>query len=158
MGSTVDLAINGNITSSQISNVTISTNQSAATTIVSFTVTGQNGNTGFSNITIPINAVPYGTTPTIYVDGQPALYQGYAQDANNYYVWYTTNFSNHEILVLFAAMPSTGIALAWYQKSSYLFDSRYRNHFGTFCSCACFKKSKKRKRDSQESLTSLFES
>ena len=73
MGSTVDLAINGNITSSQISNVTISTNQSAATTIVSFTVTGQNGNTGFSNITIPINAVPYGTTPTIYVDGQPAF-------------------------------------------------------------------------------------
>ena len=70
-GATIDLAISGNVTSSQMSNVTITTNQSTTSTIVSFTLTGQNGTTGFSNITIPINAVPYGTTPTIYIDGQP---------------------------------------------------------------------------------------
>jgi hypothetical protein len=58
---------------------------------VSFTVTGESGTTGFSNITIPISAVPYGTTPTIYIDGQQASNQGYTQDSNNYYVWYTTS-------------------------------------------------------------------
>ena len=89
-GATVDLAISGNITSSQMSNATIATNQSANTTTVSFTVTGESGTTGFGNITIPISAVPYGTTPTIYIDGQPAQTQGYTQDSNNYYVWYTT--------------------------------------------------------------------
>jgi hypothetical protein len=31
--------------------------------MVSFTVTGESGTTGFSNITIPKSAVPYGTTP-----------------------------------------------------------------------------------------------
>ena len=105
-GSTVDLAISGNITSSQMFNVTITTNQFATTTL-SFTVTGESGATGFSNITIPISAVPYGTTPTIYVDGQPAQEQGYTQDANNYYVWYTTHFSTHEISITFNTISSS---------------------------------------------------
>ena len=64
-----------------MSNVTIATNQSAKTTTVSFTVTGESGTTGFGNITIPKSAVPYGTTPTIYIDGQPAQNQGYTQDS-----------------------------------------------------------------------------
>ena len=68
-GSTVELAISGNITGSQMSNVTISTNPSANTTTVSFTVTGESGTTGFGNITIPKSAVPYGTTPTVYING-----------------------------------------------------------------------------------------
>ncbi|MGD0450053.1 MAG: BsuPI-related putative proteinase inhibitor [Candidatus Bathyarchaeia archaeon] len=102
-GSTVDLAITGNITSAQISNVTIATLQSTSSSIVSFTVTGENGTTGFGNITIPISAVLYGTTPTIYIDGQPAQDQGYAQDSNNYYVWYATHFSTHEVSIVFTA-------------------------------------------------------
>jgi hypothetical protein len=84
-----------------MTNVTITANQSAKTTVISFTVSGESGSTGFSNITIPISAVPYGTTPTIYVDGQPAQNQGYTQDSNNYYVWYTTHFSTHQITVVF---------------------------------------------------------
>jgi YVTN family beta-propeller protein len=104
-GSIVDLAISGNITSSQMSNVTIATNQSAASTTVSFTVTGERGTTGFSNITIPISVVAYGT-PTIYIDGQPAQSQGYTQDANNYYVWYTTSFSTHQISIVFTTASS----------------------------------------------------
>ena len=106
-GSTVNLTITGNVTSSQMSNVTITTNQSANTTILSFTVTGENGTTGFSNITVPISAVPYGTTPTIYIDGQPAQNQGYTQDSNNYYVWYTTHFSTHQISIIFTARSSS---------------------------------------------------
>jgi hypothetical protein len=105
-GSIVDLTISGNITSSQMANVTIATNQSAASTTVSFTVTGERGTTGFSNITIPINAVPYGTTPTIFIDNQPAQNQGYSQDMDNYYVWYTTSFSTHQILIVFTTASS----------------------------------------------------
>ena len=105
-GSTVAFTLGGNVTCSQISNVTMSTNQSAAITTVSFTVTGQSDNTGFSNITIPISVVPYGSTPAIYIDGQPALNQGYTQDSSNYYIWYTTHFSTHEISIRFTELSS----------------------------------------------------
>jgi len=100
-GATVELAISGNITSSQMSNVTITTNPSNTTTTVYFTVTGENGTAGFSNVTIPKSAVPFGTTPTIYIDGKPASNQGFTQDSNNYYVWYTTHFSTHQISIVF---------------------------------------------------------
>ena len=100
-GAIVDLLLAGNVTSSQMSNVTIQTNQSASTTTVSFTVTGESGTTGFSNLTIPISAVPYGTTPTIFIDGKPASNQGYTQNNNNYYVWYSTSFSTHEVSIVF---------------------------------------------------------
>lgn len=101
-GGTVYLAISGNVTSFQMSNVTISINQSANSTIMSFTVTGASGTTGFSNITIQKSAVLYGTTPTIYIDNQPAQNQGYVQDRNNYYVWYSTHFSTHRVTMQFA--------------------------------------------------------
>ena len=99
--STVNLTISGNITSSQISNAIISTNQSAATSTVSFILTGQNGTFGFGNLTIPKNAVSYGTSPTIYIDDQRAQNQNFTQDNNNYYVWYLTHFSTHQISIIF---------------------------------------------------------
>ena len=105
-GSTVELAICGNVTCTQMSNVTISTNPSTSSTTVSFTVTGESGTAGFGNITIPKSAVPYGTTPTIYIDNQPAQSQGYTQDGSNYYVWYTTHFSTHEVSVVFTVSSS----------------------------------------------------
>jgi hypothetical protein len=106
-GAIVELAISGNVTSAQMSNVTIATNQSASTTTVSLTVTVESGTTGFSNITIPISAVPYGTTPTIYVNGQSTSNQGYTQDTNNYYVWYTTQFNTQEVSIVFATVPTS---------------------------------------------------
>jgi hypothetical protein len=101
-GSIVELAIKGNVTNSQISNATITSYQSTKTTTVSFTITGPNASTGFSNMTIPKTAIPYGTTLIIYVDGQQATSQGYVQDVNNFYVWYTTQFSTHQVKVQFA--------------------------------------------------------
>jgi hypothetical protein len=106
-GVTVDLIISGNVTSTQMSNLQITADQSASTTTLSFTVTGQSGTTGFGNVTIPISAVAYGTTPTINIDGQIAQSQGYTQDANNYYVWYTTQFSTHQISIVFAAQSTS---------------------------------------------------
>ncbi len=95
------LILTGNITASQVTDTVITTNQSAAKTIISFTVTGQSGNTGFSNITIAKSNVPYGTTPTIYVDGLVAQHQSFTQDSGYYYVWYTTHFSTHQISIVF---------------------------------------------------------
>jgi hypothetical protein len=89
-----------------MSNLEITTNQTASTTILSFTVTGQSGSTGFGNVTIPKNTVPYGTTPTINIDGQIASNQGYTQDTNNYYVWYTIHFSTHQVSIVFTAGSS----------------------------------------------------
>ncbi len=103
-GTTVDLTLIGNITNSQMTNVVMMTNQSESTTTLSFTLTGQSGTTGFSNITIPKNSLIHGTTPKIYVDVQPATNQGYTQDSSNYHVWYTTHFSSHQVSIIFT-MP-----------------------------------------------------
>lgn len=112
-GSLADFALSGNVTNSQIANITIATNQSANTTILSFTVTGQSGNTGFSNITIPKDKVPYGETPTVYIDNKLCQNQSYTQDANNYYVCYTIHFSTHQIAINFISdngMPTPTIS------------------------------------------------
>jgi outer membrane protein assembly factor BamB len=101
-GGTVNLVLNGNITSSQMSNVTIAVNN-ATTTGLFFTVTGERGNLGFSNITIPKSLMPSETTPLIFIDGVPAQNQGYTQDTDNYYVWYTTHFSTHQISIMFTS-------------------------------------------------------
>ena len=106
-GASVDLAISGNVTSSQISNVIITSYQPNATTTVSFTITGPTGATGFSNMTIPKPTIPYGTTPVVNIDGQPAPNQGYTQDANNFYVWYTTQFSTHQVTIRFTGSSTS---------------------------------------------------
>jgi len=73
------------------------TNQT--TTKISFTVTGESGTFGFSNITIAKSRIPQATTPVIYVDNKVVPEQGYTQDANNYYVWYIVHFSTHRIVI-----------------------------------------------------------
>jgi hypothetical protein len=57
-------------------------------------------------MTIPKSAIAVGTTPKIYIDNQLAANQGYTQDANNYYVWYTTQFSTHQISIVFTTSSS----------------------------------------------------
>jgi peptidoglycan/xylan/chitin deacetylase (PgdA/CDA1 family) len=110
-GATVNISITGNITSSQISNATITSYQPTTTTIVSFTITGPSGTIGFSNITIPKNAISYGKSPVVYMNGQQVLNQGYTQDSNNFYVWYTTHFSTHQVKIQFAVFSATPSAL-----------------------------------------------
>jgi nitrous oxidase accessory protein len=105
-GSKINLSINGNITSTQMSNITITTDQTAQTTTISFTVTGVSGDSGLSNITIAKDSIPYGTSPTVMIDGVQAENQGYTQDSLNYYVWYTTSFSTHQIRIVFAGQPA----------------------------------------------------
>ncbi len=104
---TVNLAVSGNVTSAQMSNVTITTNHSTNSTTVSIIVTGESGTTGFSNLTIPKTAILYGTNPVVFIDGQQAVNQGYTQDPENFYVWYTTQFSTHLMKIQFTSyLPS----------------------------------------------------
>lgn len=97
---TFGFTMTGNITGSQVSDINWVTNQT--TTKISFTVTGESGTFGFSNITIAKNRIPQTTTPVIYVDNTIVPEQGYTQDANNYYVWYIVHFSTHYILINFS--------------------------------------------------------
>ena len=110
---TTSLPINGNITASQITNATITTNQSSGETTISFTLTGETGTTGFSNITIPKSILPNATTPLIYIDNQICQDQGYTQDTNNYYAWYTTQFSTHKVTITFAQPQTTQELPLW---------------------------------------------
>jgi hypothetical protein len=97
----VDVLVSGNITASQISRITITT-ESDSKTVVSFTLTGESGTTGFANFVLPKTAIPYGAKPTVYIGGQPAQNQGYTQDAQNFYVWFTTHFSTNQVEISFS--------------------------------------------------------
>jgi tungstate transport system substrate-binding protein len=103
---TYSIGLGGNITTGQISKITITADQLASITTVAFNVTGQDGS-GFSNMTIEKAAIPFGTTPTVYIDSQKSQDQGYLQDTNNFYVWYTTHFSSHEVIVTFTSQLPT---------------------------------------------------
>jgi hypothetical protein len=106
------LHVYGRFLSIRIVAIAIAINQSAATTTVSFTVTGESGTTGFSNITIPKSTIQSGISPVILVDGQQATNQGYTQDADNFYIWYTTQFSTHNVIIQFV-VPSTAMAYSF---------------------------------------------
>jgi hypothetical protein len=108
-GTNVTLALGGNITCAQISGATIASSQSENKTTISFTLTGESGTSGLGNVTIQKSDVPYGTTPVIYIDNQEAQNQGSTQDANNYYVWYTTQFSTHQVSIVFSGSSSSSL-------------------------------------------------
>jgi hypothetical protein len=107
-GTVVELYIAGNITGAQFSIITI-TNQVNATAL-SFTLTGPEETAGFGNLTVTRNNISMGVTPTVYIDNQLAQNQGYAQDADNFYVWWTTHFSVHQLSINFTAVaPSASM-------------------------------------------------
>lgn len=111
-GAIVNLAIGGNITSQQMSNVTISKSPSAPITTVAFTLTGESGGLGEGNLTIPKIVVDTGTTPTVNIDGKIAANQSFSEDTTNYYVWFTTHFSTHQISIVFSAASSSQVSAA----------------------------------------------
>ena len=84
-----------------MSAVTLQTNQASNTTTLSFILSGQDGTTGYGNITIPKSAIPYGAKPTIYIDGIEAQNQSYTEDTYYYYVNYITHFSTHGVSIVF---------------------------------------------------------
>jgi hypothetical protein len=105
-GTKINLSVVGNMTSQQITNIQITTSPSSKTITVSFNVKGTNGDEGIGNFTIPKSAVDFGTAPKVYVDNAQTANQGYCQDESNYYVWFTTHFSSHEVCIVFSAPVS----------------------------------------------------
>lgn len=108
-GRTVYIGLNGNITGAQITNASLTASNST-TTILRFDLTGESGHMGFCNMTVP-KSLDFKGTPIIYIDGSLADNQGYAQDADNCYVWFTTHFSTHQVAIVFSstdAMQSGG--------------------------------------------------
>jgi hypothetical protein len=97
------LELRGNMTSNQVTNATIITETSSQTIRVSFTVSGEDGDSGLVNLTIPKSAVDFGTSPVIYIDGKKAVGQGYSEDENNYYLSFVTHFSSHNVTIVFSS-------------------------------------------------------
>jgi hypothetical protein len=100
-GASQAIGLFGNITSQQITAATFATNESLHKATVNFSVTGQTGNVGFANLTIPKSFVDNGIAPVVYIDSVAVQNQGYTQDESNYFVWFTTHFSMHEVSIEF---------------------------------------------------------
>lgn len=114
---TYNVTLYGNITATQMSNMTITPYAENRTTVVAFTVTGESDTAGFVNITLSKSAIPYGTIPIVYIDGVKAANQGYTEDSENYYVWFTTHFSTHQVAIQFQSQPEQAVELWVYLAS-----------------------------------------
>lgn len=112
-GQNVSLTFQGDITSSTISSISITTDGSNTTTTVSLAIVAQSKTNGFNNVTIPISAIPYGTTPTVYVNNGVAQNQGYSHDSKNYYIWFKTDYSTYELSVAFETQPAPANFPIW---------------------------------------------
>ena len=100
---TYQIAISGgNMTAKQMTNMTITPYAVNTTTVVALNVTGPSGTFGTSTLALPKEAIPYGTTPKVYIDGVLAENQTYTEDANYFYVTFTTHFSEHIVSIVFA--------------------------------------------------------
>jgi len=73
----------------------------------------QSAISGFGNLTIPKEAVPYGTVPSVYVNSLSPTAQGYAQNAKNYYVWYITYYTTYELQIIFDSKASSAPFPQW---------------------------------------------
>jgi hypothetical protein len=100
-GKNASLTFQGDIASSSISGISISTDESNTTTTLSLAVVAQSDANNLNKITIPNSAILYGDIPTAFVNNDIAQNQGYAHDANNYYVWFKTPYSTYALTITF---------------------------------------------------------
>jgi hypothetical protein len=93
----------GTISRAQIvSDIIITPMPLSMSTTIAFSVNGNDGDVGSTTMTIPESAVPYGTTPVVYIDGALLEAQSFTQGAGNFQVWFSIpHFSTHEITIQF---------------------------------------------------------
>lgn len=104
-GQPVEIGVIGNISSNQISNMSLSGN---STITLSFTLSGTQESQGSATIAIPKKAVPSGETPLVYMNGALALGQSYYSDQSNYYVSFAIQSGTHQISLVFSQSSSIG--------------------------------------------------
>ncbi|MHB8702397.1 MAG: hypothetical protein ACYC7D_15450 [Nitrososphaerales archaeon] len=109
-GTTVPVTLFGNETGVAIKQLQISLDSQNNSYMVNFQISGTAGTSGFANVTIPKSAVPSGYAPTVYIDGIKAADQSYTQDQNNYYVYFVTHFSTHQVTFSFTHATTTRTA------------------------------------------------
>jgi outer membrane protein assembly factor BamB len=102
----INFTISGSIASSQISNAYYTTDPNKKTATLYLTVTGPSGEMGDCNITIPRSLIPSGTAPEVNIGDKSAVQQGFTQDSDNYYVWFSTHFSTNSVAIMFSAQNS----------------------------------------------------
>jgi hypothetical protein len=91
-GVNVTLAINGNVSVSQITDLFFENLPNwYNNTNINFNLRGLNGSSAFLNMTIPKSAILGGTVPVETTNGMMPTSYGFTQDAENFYVWFTTH-------------------------------------------------------------------
>jgi hypothetical protein len=101
-GTVLSFYVDGNITGSQVQNAYLSSNQSAGSTLLSFNVAGVIGDVGFQNVTIPKSALAgVVLAPVVRADGALITAQGFCEDVDNYYVWYSVHFGTYTVSIEF---------------------------------------------------------
>ena len=90
-GKNVTLAIQGNVSASQFTDLFFENLPDwYNNTNINFDLAGLNGSTAFVNMTIPKNAILEGTEPVVATNGRIPMNDGFTQDNENFYVWFTT--------------------------------------------------------------------
>jgi len=110
---TVNLNLTGTVTSNMISNAYLTASKNAFSTHLYFTLNHPES-PGHSNITIPKNVVEPDTAPTVYINQQKAAEQGYNQDQDNYYVWYTPQNGQNQVTIAFTMPKTEGASERWF--------------------------------------------
>jgi hypothetical protein len=100
------IGFKGTISREQIvSDIVIAPKTDDVSTVVTFTVTGNDGETGYTTMTIPESAIPYGITPVVYSDRVLLGTQSFLRAAGNFNVHFLIGFSTHEVTIQFINSP-----------------------------------------------------
>jgi hypothetical protein len=88
----VTLTISGNVSVSQITDIFFENLPNwYNNTNIRFQLRGLSGSAAFMNITIPKSALLEGTEPVVNTNGINPMNDGFTQDNENFYVWFTTH-------------------------------------------------------------------
>jgi hypothetical protein len=111
-GENITLALTGNVSVSQITNFFfMNLPDWYNNTNIDFNLITLNGSTAFVNMTVPKNAILGGTEPVVAINGGLSRNNGFTQDNENFYVWFTAqsqwdNINRSQVSVGFLLAPN----------------------------------------------------
>jgi hypothetical protein len=111
-GENITLAVTGNVSEGQITDFSfMNLPDQYNNTDIDFNMIELNGSNAFVNMTIPKNAILGGTEPGVAINGGLSRNNGFTQDNENFYVWFTTqplwdNNNRSQVSVRFLLAPN----------------------------------------------------